>query len=163
MVKLIVAVDKNGAIGKNNDLLYTISEDLKNFKELTTGNTIIMGRKTWESLPIRPLPNRKNIVITRSNMEFDKAYKLSDFEQLKEYIKDNKDEDIYIMGGASIYNQVLEQDLIDEAHITHVDDIVEDADAFVSLEYIKSNFSKSSKIKTFKQDKLSADYIIYKK
>ena len=65
MVKIIVAVDKKGAIGKNNDLLYTIKEDLKNFKELTSGNIVVMGRNTWDSLPIKPLPNRTNIVLTK--------------------------------------------------------------------------------------------------
>ena len=70
MISAIVAVDYNWGIGFNGDLLEHIPEDLKYFKQLTTGNTVIMGRKTWDSLPNKPLPNRTNIVITNNtNME----------------------------------------------------------------------------------------------
>lgn len=66
MISIIVAIAENYAIGKDNRLLWHISEDLKRFKRLTTGNTIIMGRKTWLSLPKRPLPNRLNVVLTKN-------------------------------------------------------------------------------------------------
>jgi len=64
MISIIVAVSEDWGIGKDNELLWHISEDLKRFKRLTSGNTVIMGKKTWESLPRRPLPGRKNIVLT---------------------------------------------------------------------------------------------------
>ena len=66
MISIIVAVSKNGAIGKNNDLLWHISDDLKRFKAITSEHTVVMGTKTYESLPFKPLPNRENIVITRN-------------------------------------------------------------------------------------------------
>ena len=64
MISIIVAVSEDWGIGKDNELLWHISEDLKRFKRLTFGNTVVMGKKTWESLPRRPLPGRKNIVLT---------------------------------------------------------------------------------------------------
>jgi len=64
-ISIIAAIAKNNVIGKDNDLIWHISEDLKRFKKLTSGHSIIMGRKTYESLPFKPLPNRKNIVISR--------------------------------------------------------------------------------------------------
>ena len=64
-IQLTWAQDKKGGIGKNGKLPWHISEDLKNFKKLTTGHTIIMGRKTWDSLPVKPLPNRKNIILSK--------------------------------------------------------------------------------------------------
>ena len=80
MIKIIVAVDENGAIGRNNDLLFHIKDDLKNFKILTTNNTVVMGRNTWESLPIKPLPNRENIVLTTTENELSGAKVLHSFE-----------------------------------------------------------------------------------
>ena len=69
MKGILVAVSPEGIIGKNNTIPWHYSADLKRFKRLTTGKTIIMGRKTWESLPVKPLPNRRNIVISRSSLE----------------------------------------------------------------------------------------------
>lgn len=162
MVKIIVAVDKKGAIGKNNDLLYTIKEDLKNFKELTSGNIVVMGRNTWDSLPIKPLPNRTNIVLTKKLKEIDGAIVLSNFEELEEYLK-NTNKDVYIMGGASIYNQVIEKDMVTEAHVTFIDDIAQGADAFVDIDKLKSLLPKSNYIKSFDDENLESDYIVLSK
>lgn len=162
MIKIIVAVDKKGAIGKNNDLLYTIKEDLKNFKDLTSENIVVMGRNTWDSLPIKPLPNRTNIVLTKTLKGIDGAIVLSSFEELEEYLKDT-DKDIYIMGGASIYNQVIEKDMASEAHITFVDDIVEDADVFIEIDKLKSLLPNANYIKNFNQGDLKSEYIVLTK
>ena len=82
MISIIVAVSEDWGIGKDNELLWHISEDLKRFKRLTSGNTVIMGKKTWESLPRRPLPGRKNIVLTDNPNEIIEnavtAYSLND-------------------------------------------------------------------------------------
>jgi dihydrofolate reductase len=80
MISAIVAVDKNWGIGFNNDLLEHIPEDLKRFKELTTGNTVIMGRKTWDSLPKKPLPDRLNIIITSNPKENEENIKYMTLE-----------------------------------------------------------------------------------
>lgn len=162
MIKIIVAVDEKGAIGRNNELLYHIKDDLKNFKSLTSGNVVVMGRNTWESLPIKPLPNRENIVLTTTNKKLNGAKVINSFDELENYLKDTE-KDIYIMGGASIYNQVMESKLVDEAHVTFVKDIVEDADTFISIDKLKELLPKENYVTTFEQDDLKADYIILSK
>ena len=95
-IHMIWAQDTNNAIGKNGALPWHFSEDLKNFKKLTTGHTIIMGRKTWDSLPIKPLPNRRNIVISSTNQEQVESYK--SIEECIESLNDDKEVlDMYII------------------------------------------------------------------
>jgi dihydrofolate reductase len=117
MISIIVAVSDDWGIGKDNDLLWHISEDLKRFKRLTTGNTIIMGKKTWESLPRRPLPGRKNVVLTDNPKEVIEnsvtAYSIEDALG-----KCEKGEEIFIIGGGSIYRQFMT--IADRLYITHV-------------------------------------------
>jgi dihydrofolate reductase len=117
MISIIVAVSEDWGIGKDNELLWHISEDLKRFKKLTFGNTVIMGKKTWESLPRRPLPGRKNIVLTDVPMEcFDcsvTAYSIEDALG-----KCEKGEEIFVIGGGSVYQQFMA--VADRLYITHV-------------------------------------------
>ena len=117
MISIIVAVSDDWGIGKDNDLLWHIPEDMKRFRRLTTGNTVIMGKKTWESLPHRPLPDRDNIVITDVSEEQIEgtitAYSIEDALG-----KCRKDKEIFIIGGGSIYRQFLY--LADRLYITHV-------------------------------------------
>lgn len=162
MIKIIVAVDEKGSIGRNNELLYHIKDDLKNFKTLTSGNVIVMGKNTWNSLPIKPLPNRENIVLTTTNKELSGAKVINSFDELENYLK-NTEKDIYIIGGASIYNQVMESKLVDEAHVTFVKDVVEDADTFISIDKLKELLPKENYVTSFEQDDLKADYIILSK
>ncbi len=118
MIHIIVATDRNMAIGYQNKLLFWLPNDLKRFKELTTGNTIIMGRNTFLSLPKGALPNRRNIVLsTRKDASFPGA---ETYASLEEAIKACKeDEKIYIIGGASVYKQALP--LADVLCITEID------------------------------------------
>ncbi|MEI7489777.1 MAG: dihydrofolate reductase [Bacteroidota bacterium] len=106
MLSIIVAIAENLAIGKDNDLLWHIPEDLKRFKQITLGHTIIMGKKTFYSLPRRPLPNRKSLVITDIPGEIIEgcimAYSIEDA-----VAKCNKEEENFIIGGASVYRQFL--------------------------------------------------------
>lgn len=120
-MNLIVAVDKNWAIGKDNDLLVSIPADMKFFRETTTGKVVVMGRKTLESFPQgQPLKNRTNIVLSR-----DKSYKVKDaivvhsIEEMLEVLKQYNEEDIYIIGGETIYRQMLPY--TKTAHITAID------------------------------------------
>jgi dihydrofolate reductase len=111
MLSIIVATDTNGGIGKNNKLLFRISEDLKRFKELTTNHKIIMGRKTFDSLPNGALPNRHNIVITTSNRvnTISPTQSLifkNNIEELIEEYKNSKEE-VFVIGGGLIYQQFL--------------------------------------------------------
>jgi dihydrofolate reductase len=106
MISAIVAVDYNWGIGFNGDLLEHIPEDLKYFKQLTTGNTVIMGRKTWDSLPNKPLPNRTNIVIT-NNTNMEGQAEFMDLTDAMLYFIYNKNDDIFIIGGGKIYEELL--------------------------------------------------------
>jgi dihydrofolate reductase len=117
MISIIVAVSEDLGIGKDNELLWHISEDLKRFKRLTSGNTVIMGKKTWESLPGKPLPGRKNIVLTDNPEEIIEnaitAYSIED-----SLAKCTLGENIFIIGGGSIYRQFMP--IADRLFITHV-------------------------------------------
>lgn len=120
-MNLIAAVDKNWAIGCKNKLLVSIPADMKFFRETTTGKVVVMGRKTLESFPNgMPLKKRTNIVLTH-----DKTYKVPDailvhsMEELHEELKKYPSEDIYVIGGETIYKQLLDE--CDVAHITKID------------------------------------------
>ena len=119
-MNLIVAVDKNWAIGNKNDLLVKIPADQRFFREETTGKVIIMGRKTLESFPQKkPLPNRMNIVISRkADYKVDGATVVGSIEETLELVKDYKSEDVFAIGGDSIYHQMLPY--CDVAHITKI-------------------------------------------
>ena len=125
MITIIAAIGKNNELGKDNDLIWHLPNDLKRFKKFTAGHHVIMGRKTYESLG-RPLPNRTNIVITRNT-----AYQADGcviVHSLKEALKAAaEDENPYILGGAEIYKQAMV--LADYLDLTHVDAAL-DADAF---------------------------------
>ena len=125
-INIIAAVAKNRAIGYQNKLIYWLPNDLKRFKALTTGHTIIMGRKTFESLPKGALPNRRNIVISRTITEIPGC---DCYKSLEEAIDNcSKDEDVYIIGGASIYNQAIK--MADRLCLTEVNDSPDNADTF---------------------------------
>ena len=105
MISIIAAVAANRAIGNNNKLIYWLPDDLKRFKALTTGHTIIMGRRTFESLPKGALPNRRNIVLSRTQSEFPGCDTYASLEEALRHCAN--DEDIYIIGGASVYEQAM--------------------------------------------------------
>ena len=112
---LIAAMDLNRAIGKDNKLLYHLPADMTHFKELTTGNTVVMGRKTFESLPHGALPNRRNIVITK-NEDF-KAENCEICHSIDEMLKLCKDDEkVYVIGGESLYRQTI--DIADRLELT---------------------------------------------
>ncbi len=128
-MNLIAAVDNNWAIGKNNQLLVSIPADMKFFRTTTTGKVVVMGRKTLESFPNgQPLKNRTNIVLTH-----DRTYRVKDavvvysMDELREELKKYDSEDIYFIGGESIYRQLVDE--CDVAHITKID-FAYDADAY---------------------------------
>lgn len=117
MISIIVAVAENNVIGKDNNLLWHIPDDLKRFKRLTIGHTVIMGKKTWESLPKRPLPDRRNVVITDNpGDEFQGAEKALSIKGALAFCRPA--EETFIMGGASVYQQFLP--LTDRLYLTRV-------------------------------------------
>lgn len=128
-MNVIVAVDNNWAIGNKGDLLIRIPNDHKHFREETTGKVVVLGRKTLETFPQGlPLKNRTNIILSRDkNFAVKDAIVVHSIEELLEELKKYNDEDIYIIGGDSIYNQMLPY--CDVAHVTKIDHEYE-ADAY---------------------------------
>lgn len=120
-MQLIVAVDRNWAIGYKNDLLVKIPADQRFFREVTTGKVVIMGRKTLQSFPQQqPLKNRTNIVITRDpDFTVKGATVVHSIEEALEEVKDVPTEDVFVIGGATIYEQMM--DYCDVAHVTKID------------------------------------------
>lgn len=107
MLSIIVAIGNNNAIGKDNNLLWRIPRDLKRFKEITTGHTLIMGRKTFESLP-GILPNRPHVVLTRDNsfkVQDERVKVINSIEDIKPFIEDK--EEHFVVGGGEIYKLLL--------------------------------------------------------
>ena len=133
IVSIIAAISRNKAIGNQGKLIYHLPEDMKRFKKMTTGHTVIMGRKTFESLPNGPLPNRKNIVISSTLKDGDIPGVEIAENVMQAILKANPTEpkeEVFVIGGASIYKQALELNLVENIYLTVVDDIVEEADAF---------------------------------
>jgi dihydrofolate reductase len=125
-IALIAVLDKNNGIGKDNKLLCHLPADLKRFKQLTTDHTIVMGRKTFESLPNGPLPNRRNIILTRNrNFLADGAETANSIDEIYKLCKTK--EKIFVIGGEEIYKLFIEKAAL--LHITRIDHQFE-ADAF---------------------------------
>lgn len=119
MLSIIVAKAKNNVIGKNNQLIWNIPDDLKRFKKLTSGHTIIMGRKTFESLG-RVLPNRFHIVLSTDKnykIENDSVMVINDINELNKYVKDS--EEYFVIGGATIYKLLISK--CNKLYITQID------------------------------------------
>ena len=122
-VSLIVAVANNGVIGKDNDLIWHLPNDMKFFKQTTTAHHVIMGRKNFESIPerFRPLANRTNVIITRnSDYKAEGCVVVNSVEQALEVAKQNGDIQPFIIGGGQIYKLALENNLVDKIYLTKV-------------------------------------------
>jgi dihydrofolate reductase len=125
-ISIIAAIGKNRELGKKNELIWRISPDLKRVKELTTGHTIIMGRKTYESIG-RPLPNRTNIVVSSTQTCIEGCLVYHSFEKALDAAKVIENEEIFIFGGASIYSESFP--IVERLYLTLID--AEDAEADV--------------------------------
>ena len=127
MISIIVAIAENYAIGKKGDLLCHMPADLKHFKEITSGHTVMMGERTFLSLPKHPLPNRRNIVLTDvKGKTFEGAETVYSMEELR--AKVSPDEEAFVIGGGMVYKQAME--FADKLYITHIHQSWEDADTF---------------------------------
>ena len=125
-ISVIVAVADNGAIGRDNNLIWRLPNDLKYFKALTLGHTIIMGSNTFRSLPFGALPGRDNVVLSRSGAEFSGAIVYRGIEKALDAVKDQ--DEVFIIGGAQIYKQVMPY--ADKLYVTEVAASFPDADVF---------------------------------
>ena len=137
----VAAISKNFVIGKDNSLPWNIPEDLKRFKKLTTGSPIVMGRKTFESIG-RPLPNRKNIILTQKG--FKSIHDIKVFNALKDFLKfcENLDDEVFVIGGSEIYKAL--EPYCTKLVITHVLKKF-DGDAFFTIDLSKWNEISSEK------------------
>ena len=133
MVSIIVAIAQNGTIGDKNSLLWHIKEDMRFFRTTTSGHAVVMGRKTFESLGSKPLPKRKNIVITRADRSFEGAFTAHSLEEAIAMAEG--DEEIFIIGGAQIYAEALS--VADRMYITRVERDYEGDTSFPKIDYSK--------------------------
>lgn len=154
-ISLIVAVAEDRAIGDKGNLLWHLSSDLKRFKAITTGHTIIMGRKTYDSLPNGALPNRRNIVISRQLKSLKDAEVYSDID---EALKAASNEDtVYIIGGGEIYNKTFP--LAEELHLTLVHKSYPEADTrFPEWKLTDWNILKLERIGQDEKNELDSVY-----
>jgi len=127
MISIIVAISENYAIGKKGDLLCHMPADLKHFKEITSGKTVLMGERTFFSLPKHPLPNRRNIVLTDiQNKTFEGAEAVYSLDELVAKVQDK--EEAFVIGGGMVYRQMMPR--ADKLYITHIHHSWDDADTF---------------------------------
>ena len=145
MISMIFCTDMNGGIGINNDLLFNIPDDMKFFKEITTGHKVVMGYNTWLSLPKKPLPNRENYVLYDGEEPIEGAKVLKNIDELKELSKNEK---VFVIGGATVYNELLYSGLVDEAYVTMVN-VYTLADVFVDLTELNRKLVNRYFIKDF--------------
>lgn len=164
MISLIAAIGKNNELGKANTLLWDLPRDMKHFRETTSGRTIIMGQKTFESLG-RPLPRRRNIVLTKDqNFHPEGVEIVYSTEELDELLKitSTPDEEIFIIGGGQIYKIMIEK--ADRLYITHVD--MEDKEADVYFPIIHDEIWAKIKNEHFDADDeniYNLDFAIYER
>lgn len=127
MVSIIVAIAENYAIGKKGDLLCHLPADLKHFKDITSGKTVMMGERTFFSLPKHPLPNRRNIVLTDvQGKTFEGAEAVYSLDEMEKAVQG--EEEAFVIGGGMVYRQMMER--ADKLYITHIHHSWEDADTF---------------------------------
>jgi len=163
-ISLIVAVTENMVIGKDNKLAWHLPDDMNYFSNMTKGHSIIMGRKNWESIPekYRPLPDRKNIIVTRNNnFKYKGATIVNSIEKAIEEARSSEDEEIFIIGGGEIYK--LGFKYVDKLYITEINAEVKGNTYFP--EWDKKYWKEISRIShpSDKKHPYSFDYVIYKK
>lgn len=156
MISIIAAIGKNKELGRGNDLIWHIKEDLKNFKNLTMGKYIVMGKNTYESLP-KHLEGRKYIVLSSSLSEIENGLLFNDFNKLLEFIKD-VDEEVIIIGGASIYKLFLP--FADKLYLTEIDS-EEKADVYFP-DFNKEDY-ECNVVSTNEVDGLKYSFVIYER
>ena len=157
ILSIIVAVGENDEIGCRNNLLWRLPADLRRFKELTSGHTVVMGRKTFESLPNGPLPDRKNIILSR-NPDFSHENCIIFSSLANALIKLSDENEVYVIGGSQIYRQALPY--ADKLYMTRVHASFLEADAFFPP-IIWTNWKKTNEEKHPADEKNSYSFTFY--
>ena len=165
-VSLIVAKAENEAIGKDNDLIWHLRDDLRYFSAVTKGHFVIMGRMNYDSIPdkYRPLPGRTNVVVTRNkSFEAEDCVVVNSIQEGLEIAKENNEEETFVIGGGQIYKESLDADLVDKLYITYVHHEF-DGDVYFP-EFDMSKWKKTSEIFHPKDEKheYSFSYVTYEK
>lgn len=163
-VAIIAAVGKNRELGKDNDLLWHLGEDMQFFKETTNGHYVIMGRKSFESIPpkYRPLPNRVNVIISRNpDYMVEECYTFTSLEEALELARENGEERIFIVGGGQIYKLAMEKGLVNEMFLTQVDAEFAGADTFYP-EFNADEWNKTKLLSGFASNINEFSFEIYK-
>lgn len=154
MISLLVAMGQNNVIGYENDMPWYLPKDLQYFKEKTTGKTIIMGRKTFESIG-RPLPNRTNIVLTRKENDFPEEVKvIHHINEIKQIAEDNPTEELFVIGGGHVYEQVLP--FADRLYVTEIKESFQGDTYFPT--FSKSDWDLTKQIQGEKDENNPYDY-----
>lgn len=133
LVSIIVAAGKDLEIGKDNDLMWSLPNDMKFFKETTSGHSVIMGRKNWDSIPERwrPLPNRRNIILSRTSEIPEKdVFVTNNLKSAIDIAWEEEKEEIFVIGGGQIYDLALAEGVVNRMYITKVDASFPDAHTF---------------------------------
>lgn len=157
-ISIIAAIGENLELGKNNDLIWHLPNDLKFFKNTTSGHTVLMGRNTFFSLP-KVLPNRTNIVITDVDEEYPKEVVI--YNSIESFLKDyqNKDEEVFIIGGASIYKQFI--DLADKLYLTEIHATCSEASVYFP-QFDKTNYDETTLLENC-DNGISYKHVLYKR
>lgn len=156
-INIIAAIGKNNELGKNNDLVWRLKGDMKFFRDTTIGHSIVMGRKTFESLP-KMLPGRKHIVISTSEIRNEQ---IELYKSIRDFLikYQNIDEDVFIIGGASIYKQFI--DLASRMYLTEIDAVDKDADVYFS-EFNKEHWDREE-LTSKQETEINYKHVLYKK
>lgn len=158
MITIIVAIDKNGGIGYRNNLLAHLPGDLRRFKKITMGHCLIMGKKTWESLPKKPLPGRKNIVLTDNELDcFECAETVRSIDEALQLCESGRE--VFIIGGGSVYRQFMP--LADRLLVTHIHEEFPADTFFPEIKPDKWYISDQEDYLPDSQDDLSFTYTSY--
>ena len=158
MLNIIVAISDNYAIGRGGDMPWHISEDLKYFKRITSGHTVIMGRRTWESIGCRPLPNRRNIVVSRTMAAAEGAQVAASLPAALEM--PDAGGELFVMGGGQLYKEAMP--LADRLYVTLVHTRVPDADTFFPfINPLKWELSEISETFTDPATGLRYEFAVY--
>ena len=155
--KIIAAVGQNNELGKNNDLIWNLPGDLKFFKEVTTGHTVLMGKNTFYSLP-KVLPNRKNIVITDEYIDNDEIEQYNSLEEFYNKYQDS-DDDVFIIGGGMMYAQFI--DKAEELYLTEIDATDDEAETYFPT-FDKTQYQKEI-IRSNEDNGIKYHHVVYKK
>jgi dihydrofolate reductase len=169
MISLIVAISQNGVIGVNNSLPWHLPEDLKNFKKITSGKSVVMGRKTFESIG-KPLPNRDNIIVSASSFSNEDSSCVIKYHQDYSVAKNlgialdfalAKSDEVFIIGGATLYKQALEEGYINKIYLTTINHSFQ-GDTFLDISLFK-DYSTVSEEKFVSSEGLSYSIKILEK